>query len=161
MGNIKVRDAVNLLEPSSIIATEEEPIESIIERFAKDLRLRAIFVIDQSRKFKGVITRFEVLRWTKQHLGEVAEDFDWKIVEELKTKIHSAKAVDVVNWRSGEAFVRIDDPVSKAFSLMMRHSLNDLPVLNDAGDIIGDLKLLDLLSRVLKDTQTEMKPGDA
>jgi len=161
MGNIKVRDAVNLLEPSSIIATEDEPIESIIERFAKDLRLRAIFVIDQSRKFKGVITRFEVLRWTKQHLGEVAEDFDWKIVEELKTKIRSAKAVDVVNWRSGEAFVRIDDPVSKAFSLMMRHSLNDLPVLNDAGDIIGDLKLLDLLSRVLKDAQTEMKPGDA
>ncbi|OGD44676.1 hypothetical protein A3K69_01515 [Candidatus Bathyarchaeota archaeon RBG_16_57_9] len=160
MGNFTVKDVVYLLETSSILASEDEPIESVIERFAKDLRLRGIFVVDSSRRFMGVVTRFELLLWTRRYLGDVPEDFDWKIIDELKAVIHSAKAVDMVRERSSEAYVHIEDPVSKALSLMMRHRLNDLPVLNDAGEIIGDLKLPDILNKIMKDTQTELNQGD-
>ena len=160
MGIFTVKDVVYLLETSSILVSEDEPIETVIERFAKDLRLRGIFVIDSSRRFMGVITRFELLLWTRRYIGDVPEDFDWKIMDDLKAVIHSAKAVDMVRERSKEAYVHADDPVSKALSLMMLHRLNDLPVLNNAEEIIGDLKLPDILYKIMKDTQTELNQGD-
>jgi len=161
MGNFPVKDVVYLLETSSILVSEDEPIETVIERFAKDTRLRGIFVIDSSRRFMGVITRFELLLWARRYIGDVPEDFDWKIMDDLKTIVHSAKVVDMVRERSKEAYVYADDPVSKAISLMMLHRLNDLPVLNNAEEIIGDLKLPDILYKILKDTQTELNQGDA
>jgi len=161
MGAITVRDIVFLLETSSILVSEDEPIELVIERFAKDLRLRGIFVIDSSRRYIGAITRYELLLWTRSHLGDVPEDFNWKILYDLKAVIRSSKAVDMVREGSGEAFVHVDDSLSKALSLMMRHRLNDLPVLNSAEEIIGDLKLPDILNKIMKEKETELNQGDA
>jgi len=155
MGNIQVKDVVSLLEASSILVSESEPIELVIERFAKDSKLIGIFVIDESRKYKGVITRSDLLQWTKRQLGDIPEGFDWKVIDEFKAQVHSTKALDMVSRGSVEAYIRMDDTVSKALSLLMLYSLIDLPVLNETGEIIGDLNLSELLNKILKDSQME------
>jgi len=155
MGNIQVKDVVSLLEASSILVSEGEPIELIIERFAKDSKLIGIFVIDESRKYRGVITRSDLLQWTKRHLGDIPEGFDWKVIDEFKAHAHSTKALDMVSRGSVEAYIRMDDTVSKALSILMLYSLIDLPVLNETGEIIGDITLPELLNKILKDSQME------
>ena len=155
MGSIQVKDVISLLEASSILVFEGEPIQLIIERFAKDSKLLGIFVIDESRRYKGVITRFDILQWTKRQLGDIPEGFDWKVIDEFKAKVHSTKALDIVSKGSVEAHIRINDLVSKALSLLMLYSLINLPVLNETGEIIGDLNLSELLNKILKDSQME------
>ncbi len=155
MGSIQVKDVISLLEASSILVFEGEPIQHVIERFAKDSKLLGIFVVDESRRYKGVITRFDILQWTKRQLGDIPEGFDWKIIDEFKAHVHSTKALDIVSKGSVEAHIRINDPVSKALSLLMLYSLINLPVLNETGEIIGDLNLSELLNKILKDSQME------
>jgi len=151
MDNPKVRDVVSLLETSSIIVFESESVEVVVERFAKDSKLIGIFVIDESRRYKGVITRHELLQWAKNHLSDIPEDYDLKNIDEIKTHAQTAKALDLVNKGSSVAYIRMDDPLSKALSLMILYGLIDMPVLNDAGEIINDLKLSDILGKILKD----------
>jgi len=153
MGNLKVRDVVSLLETSSIIIFEGEPIETVVERFAKDSKLIGIFVIDESRRYKGSITRHELLQWAKNHLSDIPEDYDLKNIDEIKAHAKTAKALDLVNKGSSEAYIHMDDPLPKALSLMLLYNLIDMPVLNDAGEIINDLKLSDILGTMLKDPQ--------
>jgi len=155
MGNTQVKDVVSLLEASSILVSEGEPIELVIERFAKDSKLLGVFVIDESRRYKGVITRFDLLRWTKRQLGDISEGFDWKVIDEFKAHAHSTNALDMVSRGSAEVYIRMDDTVSKALSLLMLYSLIDLPVLNETGEIIGDITLPELLNKILKDSQME------
>jgi CBS-domain-containing membrane protein len=161
MGLIQVKDVISLLEASSILVSEGEPIELVIERFAKDSKLLGIFVIDESRRYKGVITRFDLLQWTKRQLGDIPEGFDWKIIDEFKANVRLTKALDVVSKGSVEAYVRMNDPISKALSLLILYSLIDLPVLNETGEIIGDLNLSELVNKILKDTETELRQLDA
>jgi CBS-domain-containing membrane protein len=155
MGSIQVKDVISLLEASSILVSEGEPIQLVIERFAKDSKLIGFFVIDESRRYKGVITRSTLLQWTKRQLGDIPEGFDWKIIDEFKAKVNSTKALDLVSKGSVEAYIRMSDPLSKALSLLMLYSLIDLPVLNETGEIIGDLNLSELLNKILKDSQME------
>jgi CBS-domain-containing membrane protein len=140
---------------------ESEPIETVVERFAKDSKLIGIFVIDESRRYKGSITRHEILQWAKNHLSEIPEDYELKNTDEIKTHAKTAKALDLVNRGSGEAYIHMDDHVTKALSLMILYNLIDMPVLNDTGEIINDLNLSELLNRILKDTETEPRRGDA
>jgi len=155
MGNTQVKDVVSLLEASSLLVSEGEPIELVIERFAKDSKLLGVFVIDESRRYKGVITRFDLLKWTKRQLGDIPEGFDLKVIDEFKAHVHSTKALDMVSSGSAEVYIRMDNTVSKALSLLMLYSLIDLPVLNETGEIIGDITLPEILNKILKDSQME------
>ena len=135
----------------SITVRSDDPIDQVVANFAKDPGLRGIFVVDKQNRFVGVITRFELLQWTKYKLvPEIQEELDWKIISDIKKYVYSTKAVEIINKGSSKAFLRMDDQIAKALHLMADYSLIDLPILDEKGKIIGDLKLSDLLNRILK-----------
>lgn len=66
---ILVSDVYDPKKMHSLIVDEEEPIRAMARSFAEQPALRGIFVVDKEQRFKGVITRHDLLKWTKIEIG--------------------------------------------------------------------------------------------
>ncbi|MFH1179187.1 MAG: CBS domain-containing protein [Candidatus Bathyarchaeota archaeon] len=148
---MRVRDFVVLENIKPSVIQGDAPIEKVVEAFASHQELRGIFVVDEKERFIGVITRFELLQWTKYKLiSNIETDYEWKVIHSLKQYVLSTKVSELINKNSRIAYLRLDDSIEKVLQLMTDHNLIDIPILNNEGKIIGDIKLSDLLNKIIR-----------
>jgi len=67
-----------------------------------------------------------------------------------ETKISRRTWSRRINVYGAEAHVKRGDNVLKALDLMLRSSLIDVPVLDDDGKIIGEIKLSEILKKIIE-----------
>ena len=148
MKPICVKDVYDSERALSILVTADEPLEDVLRCFAQDSSLRGIFVEDEAGKLVGVITRTDLLNWTRLRLGTALRDLPSgpDHIIRLAQLVRAGTAHDAIHPDSKNAAVRPDDPVDRALNLMLQVDLIAVPVVNDDNQIIGDLTL----SRVLR-----------
>jgi Mg/Co/Ni transporter MgtE len=99
-----------------------------------------------------VITRRDLLDWARIQIGTsfYAADEHWlKEDARLFEVMRASKAREVARLNSAEAAVKLDDPLSEALRKMLTLDLICVPVVDEQGVIIGDIKITEILHQVL------------
>jgi len=133
----------------SLIVDESTPLKEVIIKFAEREELRGIFVINNEQRLTGVITRSDLLIWTRLKFGLKGSDdfFQWRHVFEVA---QATVAKDICCKDSDITFVHPDTPIEETLIMMQNHELIDIPVVDKEGRILGDVHLSDILAKILK-----------
>lgn len=156
--SITVEEAYNLDQSPSLIVNPEDEFSTVVKRFAEQPELRGIFVAAEDCHLQGVITRRDLLDWARIQIGAsfYATDEHWlKEDVRLFELMRASKAKDVARSNSADAAVRPNDPLAEALRKMLALDLICLPVVNDEGVIIGDLKITEILNQVLSSIENQ------
>jgi predicted transcriptional regulator len=148
MKNILVRDVYQLHGTASISMDEESPLEDIISRFAHEPAIRGVFLIDVEQRFVGTVSRAAILKWADYQLfGK------WKSGvpdSEVTNKITAVKAKYLARGDWHSLGVKEDDTLAEAFKQMMSFGEDIVPVIDDDGKVIGDLRLSEVLLKAIE-----------
>ena len=148
MKPVCVEDVYDPERALSIVVSADDPLEDVLRCFAHDPSLRGIFVKDEKDQLVGVITRTDLLNWTRLRLGTALRDLPRgpDRILRLAQLVRAGTARDAIHPASKKVAVRFDDPVDRALNLMLEVDVIAIPVVDDENQIIGDLTL----SRVLR-----------
>ena len=148
MRRILVKDVYQPHVTASILVTEDIALGDIISKFAHEPGIRGVFLIDEEQRFAGIISRIAITKWAEFQLfgkwkngipaPEIANLFD----------LVKAKHLAHGDWHS--LGIKECDTLEKAFELMMRLGEDVIPVLDEDGKIIGDLRLSEVLLKVIE-----------
>ncbi len=148
MKSILVRDVYQLHGTASITMDEEAPLEDIISRFAHEPAIRGVFLVDGEQRFAGTVSRAAILKWADYQLfGK------WKSGvpnSEVTNKITAVKAKYLARGDWHSLGVREDDTLAEAFKQMMSFGEDIVPVIDDDGKVVGDLRLSELLLKAIE-----------
>ena len=151
MTPIYVTDVYDANHNLSVLVQADELLEDVLRRFAEESWLRGIFVADEASRLLGVITRTDLLDWTRLRLGTALRATAGK-PERILRLIHlvgAATAKDAIHPGSQRASVQLDDPLDRALQLMLDIDLIAIPVVDNEGRILGDLTLSHALRYLL------------
>ncbi len=150
---LTVKDACNLNLSSLLIVRPSEEFSQVIQHFANHSELRGIFVADTEGRLLGVITRTDLLDWTRVKLGAIfqaplpARDKTIRLLSLMR----ASTVGEVMHPDSQRAAVKLNDSLAHALRLMIELDLIVLPVIDEANQIVGDLKLSQLLARAIEE----------
>lgn len=147
MKAIRVEDVYQIHGNATAPVPQDSPLEDIITRFAHEPALRALFLVDSRQRFAGVITRISLMKWVHSQLfGGRKELSPWEVLH----FVVATKARDLAHsdWRS--LAVKETDNLETALNLMIKYEEDVLPVLDDEGMILGDLRLSEVLAKALQ-----------
>ena len=148
METILVKDVYQLHGTASVSVADHVLLEDIIYRFAHEPNIRGVFLVDEAQRFAGMISRLAIMKWAEfQLFGK------WKTgipASEVTQLVDSVKAKNVArgDWRS--VGVKEEDTLEKAFNQMMSLEEDVIPVLDEDGKIIGDLRLSEILLKTIE-----------
>jgi CBS-domain-containing membrane protein len=144
-----VKDVFHSAPSFSLIVEESTPIKEIIKNFAEREELRGIFVADHEGMLSGVVTRKDLLIWTRIKFGlkGSGDFFQWRDVFEVA---RATKAKDICCKDGDQSFVHPETTIENALIIMQNNDLIDIPVVDKDRRILGDLHLSDILARALE-----------
>lgn len=153
LSQLPIYEIYGIDEELPIIVSQEEEFARVINLFAASSEARGIFVTDHNGQFAGVITRSDLLDWARVQVGdlfrEISQSQDKTI--RLSNIIHATTVGEIMNPNSVMAAVRLEYTAQDALRLMFKLDIIVLPVIDDANQIIGDIKLSEILVASLKD----------
>ena len=142
IGDIRVSDVLKevgeLMKPAVVgtSATLRDAVDAIIE----DSKTRKVYVVDAEGKIVGTITLETLMRQAGYRLGVRTPgmtSFVRMLAEMSKDKVTEVMTKPVK--------VYDDELLTNVTRLMVEHHLNDLPVVDRDGKIVGELNGLDIL----------------
>jgi len=142
IGDIRVSDVLKdiggLMKPAvvSTNATLRDAVDAIIE----DSKTRKVYVVDADGKIVGTITLETLMRQAGYRLGVRTPgmtSFLRMLAEISREKVTEVMAKPVKVFE--------DELLMNVTRLMVEHHLNDLPVVDRGGKIVGELNGLDIL----------------
>ncbi len=143
-----VRDVFDIDRSLAVVVPQSTPFFDVVKQFATRAELRGIFVVDGDKHLTGVITRQDLLHWAANHLGiPDPENESWHDLYRVAT---ANTAQDACRPRSDACSVQLDDPLENVFREMFDNELIDIPVVDDEGHIIGDIRLTEILAKVFQ-----------
>ncbi|MCB9778814.1 MAG: CBS domain-containing protein [Alphaproteobacteria bacterium] len=120
---------------STVIAANlQDGLHQTWERM-RERGVRHMPVLDDHEKLVGIISDRDVRRPDTVDLGQHVDAF----VLDDQTKVHQAMT-------GGPATVHADDDVADALGEFVEHKYGALPVVDDAGRVVGMLSAYDLLA---------------
>lgn len=153
---VSVSEVYRLHGMASAVIPEDSPLESIIARFAGEPSLRGIFLVDSQRRFAGVVTRIDLLRWTHFRLfgGKGRHEM---AVSEFFRVVDAGKAKDLCRGVQQALSLKENDSLQTALDKMLDHEEDVLPVINSQGEVVGDLRFSEILSWVLTHGRSKLQ----
>ncbi len=149
---LRVRDVFDIDKSLAVVVPEETPFAEVVRTFAGRTDLRGIFVVDRHQRLVGVITRQDLLHWAAEKLHvQDPERHAWRDLYRVMT---AATAKQACRAKSDQCAVRPDTPLERVLILMFQNELIDIPVVDDDGRIVGDIRLTEILRKVIDE-----KPG--
>jgi CBS domain-containing protein len=149
MKNILVSEVYTLSESASLSLPETTPLEEVITQFAHQPVVRAIFLVDSNERFAGMIRRLDLLKWLHLQLygrtgGQKAS------TGEILRLTFAQKARDLARGDSTSMGIRPSETLQNAMNKMIQYGEGILPVLDDDGKILGDLRVTDILLKLIE-----------
>lgn len=149
MKNILVSEVYTLSETACLSLPEDTPLEEVVRQFANQPVVRAIFLTDSKERFTGMIRRLDLLKWLHLQLygrtgGQRA------FTGEIMRLTFAQKARDLARGGSTSMGVRPSDTLQHGMDLMLQYGEGVLPVLDSDGRILGDLRVTDILRKMIE-----------
>jgi CBS-domain-containing membrane protein len=149
MKSIKVGEVYKLHGTATEQISQDEPIEFVINRFADEPGLRGIFLVDSNKRFSGLVTRMNMLRYIHLQVygGQGRPDLT---ISELYRYIHAKNASDLVSEPPHHVSLKESDNLKTALEMMMDYEEDVLPVVDRERRILGDLRLSEILLKAIE-----------
>jgi CBS domain-containing protein len=149
METIQVKEIHQQYGKASMSVPEDATLDYVVALFGHERHLQGVFIVDSSSRFIGMVSRFDLLRWTQLKLygGKKTKNIS---VNELLSLLKATKAKDLVIHDSGSFSLKEEDTLQAALDSMIGYEEDIIPVLDSEGKIIGDVSLSELLSKALE-----------
>ncbi|MFC1989993.1 CBS domain-containing protein [Chloroflexota bacterium] len=149
MKTIIVSEVYKLHGTATDTISEDTSLEHIISRFAWEPGLRGIFLIDARQKLSGIVTRADLLKWAHFQLYGGKGRYELGISEFFR--IADAKKAKDLARRDGRSLgIKETDSLQTALDKMLDVEEDVLPVIDNQGKILGDLRLSEVLLKVIE-----------
>jgi CBS domain-containing protein len=126
-----VRDVYLLHGTASLIADQDTTLERLINIYATNPSVRGVFLIDEDKKFAGMVSRLAIQKWAEYQLfGKWRNEGSYSQISELVTSI---KAKDLAHGSRRSFGLKENDRLEDAFQRMMDLGEDILPVVDDDG----------------------------
>ncbi|MGI2335067.1 MAG: CBS domain-containing protein [Dehalogenimonas sp.] len=143
--------------PSSrtLSVNEDQAIEKAIRQFVKQPDVHTLFIVDDNGKLKGLVKLHYILNWVKLKLNmDISSRSNMRVTGafqafEVMKLCQSQTIGDII---SETVAVKEEDTLDQALHIMLQEQLVELPVVDKAGKLIGEVKLTQLLARMLEDS---------
>ena len=147
MENLRVSD---VCQPCSLTLAvrEDEGIEAVIRRFASEPETHALFVVDKKGKLKGLVKIRHILNWVRLKIGAGRERHGFTVSEAFEA-IKLAQSTKIGEIGSPPITVKPDDSLAHVLNLMAAEEVVEVAVIDEEGQLLGEIKLPLLLSRLL------------
>ena len=134
-----VRDAYRLVVTNPIVVTKGMDLHDVVDRVLADPRTRSAYVVDDKRKLVGMIGLTEMLAAIQGSLS---------LFEKGRQQPRSKRIplpFSVEEYMVKPVTVTEDDRLLTALEKMMKHGLEDLPVIDEHNTLIGELNGFEIL----------------
>jgi CBS-domain-containing membrane protein len=132
--------------------SEDDGIEAAIRRFASQPETHVLYVIGKGGQLKGLVKIRHLLNWVRLKIGVGQERHDFtrgveafEAFEFLKLA-QSTKIGDIV---STAVTVKGEDTLAHALNLMASEEVVEVAVVDKKNKLIGEIKLTDVMARLL------------
>ncbi len=134
-----VRDAYRLVVTNPIAVTKGMGLQDVVDRVLADPRTRSAYVVDENRRLIGTIGLAEMLAAIQSSLS---------LFEKGRLQPRSKRSplpFSVEEYMVKPMTVTEDDRLLTALDKMMKHGLEDLPVVDEHNTLIGELNGFEIL----------------
>ncbi len=149
MKTIQVKEVHRLYGQTSVTVSEDVTLSHVITLLGREPHLKGVFMLDVNQRYIGIISRFDLLKWTQFQLYG-AKKIKKIPVKEFLDMVKATKTKDLVINDSVSFSLKEDDTLQTALDLMIGYEEDIIPVLDSEGKIIGDVSLSELLSKALE-----------
>lgn len=144
---------------ANVVTTSPETLLSDLWSMITQKKINAIPVVDAKKKLLGIVTKEDLLQSLFPEMGDFIDDFmgegDFEEMEKKISEKSSVKAKEIMN--SKVIFTRADTPVMRALSRMIVRSVNQLPVLSDADEVVGVVTKGDVFYALIKGSEAKKR----
>lgn len=146
-----VRDAYRLIVSDPIVVTKNMGLHEVVDRVLAEPRTRSAYVVDNRRRLIGMIGLTEMLSAIQGSLAL----FDRGKTQARPRGVRLPFSVE--EYMAKPVSVTEDDRLLLALEKMMKHGLEDLPVVDENNILVGELNGFEILllgSEVMKRQRT-------
>lgn len=140
MAALRVRDAMKIITSPSIIVREEASIYETVRLMIDTPHARLASVVDEQGRLVGIVT----LKSLVDHIFAHRHFENRKTLGSMFNIVHTENSLDLATPQV--IYVTPDESLEEAVQKMQAVGLEEIPVVDEEGIVIGDINLLDLLS---------------
>jgi CBS-domain-containing membrane protein len=148
-GQQTVEDVYESDVSRSRVLDASTPLSEIVEILVHEAELEAAIVVDARGRFAGLVQRSDLAGWLNANLA--GPRADRLPLEKLGEKLSTAHAEEACGPGTHEAAIRVDEPVEHALRKMMTSNCSVLAVVDDRGEVQGDVRLTRLVKALSRD----------
>lgn len=139
MPSPRVKDLLAFSSSQPSVTSVDATVREVVELLIQDRSTREVYLVDADSRFCGVITLRRLARSVFSH--HVSPEVSATDLLEL---VSARNARDLAIGKA--AHVGEDDPLETLFDVFFRFDIDELPVLNSEGAVVGCLSLLDVMA---------------
>lgn len=150
MKTIRVAEVCRLTPLQIMVVNGEEPLSKVVHAFAVRHDQHDVFLVDDEERLVGVISVQDLLQWARLYLGLPVPSSSLTLGQVRRLMLaHHAR--ELARMGSQKAAVYEDDTLEEALTHMAQYNLTAIPVLDEEGRVINDLRLSEVLDIALQD----------
>jgi CBS-domain-containing membrane protein len=115
-----------------------------VKEFATNHDLRGIFITDENKRLTGVINKQDLLHWVGLQLNQTPAGKPIP-VGQMRRLLNAQSVDDLAAPGSENSALYLNDTLADALQKMTANELADIPVIDENGQIINDLRLSEIL----------------
>ncbi len=144
MQTIYVAQVCEQSDMQALVVDRDMLLIDAVREFATNHDLRGIFVTGEKGRLAGVINKQDLLHWVGLQLNQRSAGEPMS-VGQMRRLVNAQKVVDLAAPGSENAAVNLNDTLADVLYKMTAFNLSDIPVVDDDGRIINDLRLSEIL----------------
>ena len=139
MRSPRVKDLLEFSSSRPSVTSVDATIREVVRLLIADRSTREVYLVDAEGRFCGVITMRRLARFVfSQHVSPQSSATD------LLELVSARHARDLAIGQA--AHVEQNDSVETLFDVMFRFDIDEIPVVDSAGVVVGCLSLLDVMA---------------
>ena len=144
MQTIFVAEVCEQSEMQALVVDKDMSLINAVKQFATNHHLRGIFITGDAGRLVGVINKQDLLRWVGLQLDQrpAVEPLS---VGQMRRLLTAQKVADLAAPGSEDVALNLQDTLAVALQKMTAFNLSDIPVVDENGRIINDLRLSEIL----------------
>jgi len=139
MRHRSVRDLMVYSTTTPSLVREDATLRQIAELLINDPATREVYLVDEEKRLFGVITLRRLARFVFTH-----DVPDPSSATDLLDLVSARNARDLAIERG--IFVGEDDSVGHLLDVMFRNDVDEIPVVDEANVVVGNIGMLELIA---------------
>lgn len=148
MKTIRVAEVCRHTPLQSLVAHSDTRLSRVVHEFAARHDLHGIFLVDDEERLVGIVNSQDLLQWARLHL-DLPLPASSVTLGQVRRLVLAHDARDLARMGSREAAAYEEDTLDVALTRMAQHNLTAIPVLDEQGRVVNDLRLSEILAVAL------------